>query len=97
MNSRDAGRGDVARRHAEGSSDDPEADEERWGPPPEIPLERLPEDDEVPEADALDQARPVRPVPDVQITSIPDDVPVADALDQARVVPLDDEDGYDTP
>jgi hypothetical protein len=71
--------------------------EERWDSMPDAPIARISEDDEVPEADALDQARPVRPTAEILIQSIPDDVPEADALDQARVVPLDDDERYESP
>ena len=42
--------------------------------------------DEVPEADALDQARPVAPLSSPEQPVIDVEVPEADALDQARSV-----------
>ena len=50
----------------------------------EIPLE-------VPEADALEQARPLADA-DREPVSLPADVPEADALDQTRAADTDDED-----
>jgi hypothetical protein len=49
--------------------------------------------DDVPEADALDQRRPVAPSEDDAAAEVSDsfEVPEADALDQAREVATDDE------
>lgn len=90
---------DIGRSDANLIPIDPEAQEDQLPPPePENEAERVLQDDfEVPEADALEQAIPVRFTEDVPLTSIPVDVPEADALDQARVVPLDEEDGYEEP
>jgi len=49
-----------------------------------------PTNPEVPEADALDQARDVDPDPATYRPSSDPEVPEADALDQAREVPLPD-------
>ena len=48
--------------------------------------------DEVPEADALEQARPVAPLSSAEQPVIDVEVPEADALEQAQVVTWDDED-----
>jgi hypothetical protein len=46
----------------------------------------------VPEADALEQAEPVEPEDDRDVSpSDASDAPEADALEQSRVVPHDDE------
>lgn len=53
-------------------------------------------DAEVPEADALDQARDADPGTEGERPprGIPADVPDADALEQAREVPLSDDDRW---
>jgi hypothetical protein len=48
---------------------------------------------EVPEADALDQAREVEPAERHGPITRPIDAPEADALDQAIEVPLDEDEG----
>jgi hypothetical protein len=52
-------------------------------------------DDAVPEADALEQAEPVRdpdePVPPPQLG---DEIPEADAWEQSQPVPMDDEEDW---
>jgi hypothetical protein len=56
----------------------------------------MPADPEVPEADALEQARPAAPEPSETALAPRKrsafEVPEADALEQAREVPLDDDD-----
>lgn len=52
-------------------------------------------DPEVPEADALDQAREVEPGERHTPITRPIDAPEADALDQAIEVPLDEDEGLD--
>jgi hypothetical protein len=47
---------------------------------------------EASEADALDQARVVLEVAEMEEPHLADDVPEADALDQARAVSYDEED-----
>ncbi len=55
-------------------------------------VESMPDDVEVPEADALEQRRTLGATP-TGATELPDMVDPADALDQARVVEMsDDED-----
>ncbi|HSJ52020.1 MAG TPA: hypothetical protein VLA90_12180 [Actinomycetota bacterium] len=51
----------------------------------------VPDDPEVPEADALEQTRDVRPAGD-DLPSEVGDRPEADALEQARAIDEDDED-----
>jgi hypothetical protein len=56
----------------------------------------MPDDPEVPEADALEQAQPAVPEPSDPAPTpqrrTAFEVPEADALDQDREVPLDDDD-----
>jgi hypothetical protein len=70
------------------SSDLPPDDAEPFEPPGPL---ALPDDPEVPEADALDQARAVEPVPGTFPTERAIEVPEADAIDQATEVVLDDD------
>ncbi len=48
-------------------------------------------DDDVPEADALEQSQPVEPTEDADEPHLDPEVPEADALEQSQPVPLDDE------
>ena len=57
---------------------------------PAGPLAR-PLDPEVPEADALEQARDIVPRDDPAPVDLPIEVPEADAIDQATEVLLDDD------
>ncbi len=52
--------------------------------------ERLSDDPEVPEADALEQARSVEVEPEPARPSSDPEVPEADAWEQAQEVPFDD-------
>lgn len=63
-------------------------------PPPTSPAAADPTlPPEAPEADALDQSRPVaEPVPSSPAAGIEDDRPQADVLDQLRAEPLDEDD-----
>jgi hypothetical protein len=71
---------------------DRDADAERSvGAEPAVPTGR-PADPEIPEADALDQAREVLPGERFVGASRSLEVPEADALEQAIEVPVDDED-----
>lgn len=58
------------------------------------PLRKTDIPPDAPEADALDQARPVADEDDEEILppALAADEPEADALDQARTVPLNDDD-----
>lgn len=47
---------------------------------------------DVPENDALDQARTVEDLPEPEVPRLAPDVPEADALEQAQEVPVVDED-----
>lgn len=47
---------------------------------------------DVPENDALEQARTVEDLPDAEPPRLADDVPEADALEQAQDVPVVEED-----
>jgi hypothetical protein len=49
-------------------------------------------DETVPEADALEQERPVVPEREVQLPPERGEVPEADWLEQSRVEPFDEED-----
>jgi hypothetical protein len=72
------------------TSDDDRAwvDEEPAEPPEHLDLE-------APEADTLDQSRPVAPTDRQGPVSRGIDVPEADAIDQAMEVPLDDDEAPD--
>ena len=71
---------------------DRDADAERTvGAEPAVPTGRLP-DPEVPEADALDQAREVEPGERFVGATRSPEVSEADALEQAIEEPVDDED-----
>jgi hypothetical protein len=52
-------------------------------------------DDDVPEADALDQRREVNDEELDETPHLGNEVPEADALEQARAVPLDEDDEHD--
>jgi hypothetical protein len=56
------------------------------------PEDSLPSDPEVPEADALDQARVVGPVEHRGRVSRAIDAPDADAIEQATEVPIEQDD-----
>jgi hypothetical protein len=61
-------------------------------PPDEPVAAPLAIGDEVPEADAVEQAQAdAAEAPPLALKQIPDDVPEADALEQAFEVPLDDD------
>ena len=77
-----SGDDEVARCYSMSSA--PEVDDD-------LGVEPLPDDVEVPEADALDQRRPLTS-PLGGAAEIPDGVNEADALDQARVVDGSDDD-----
>ena len=69
--------------------EDPEVDDD-------LGVEPMPDDVEVPEADALEQRRALA-APAGEVPEIPDGVNEADALDQARLVEAsDDEDLRDS-
>ena len=62
--------------------------------PEAVDLDR---DDEVPEADALDQAREVQPGEHFEWPNLDGEVSEYDALEQARSVELDEDEGYGPP
>ena len=62
----------------------------------DVDLEPLPDDVEVPEADAIEQRRPLAATP-AGVADLPELVDEADALDQARVVDIFDEDDLRDP
>jgi hypothetical protein len=72
---------------------DPDPDEVEPGAAPGSAIEDLDEvDPEVPEADALEQHRPVADDRGGEVRpSIPADVPEADALEQSIPAPVDDD------
>jgi hypothetical protein len=56
----------------------------------EVVMRKIPPD--IPEADALEQAREWSDEEDVETPEIPGDAPEADVLDQQRPSPLDEDD-----
>jgi hypothetical protein len=74
-------------------TDDADPDEVESGAEPDSPVDDLDDvDPEVPEADALEQHRPVSGERGGAVPrSIPADVPEADALEQSIPAPVDDD------
>jgi hypothetical protein len=51
-------------------------------------------DDAVPEADALEQAEPLREQDELVPPQLGDEIPEADAWEQSQPVPMDDEEDW---